>query len=43
MHLTGDTGVVENVTFIYCPPERHVRVEVPLKVWVRVGCVERKK
>lgn len=32
VHMTADTDAVENVTFIYCPPERQVRVEVPLKV-----------
>ncbi len=38
--MTADTDAVENVTFIYCPPERQVRVEVPLKVrpWLVFCC-----
>lgn len=32
VHMTADTDAIENVTFIYCPPERQVRVDVPLKV-----------
>lgn len=30
--MQADTDAIENVTFIYCPPERQVRVDVPLKV-----------
>lgn len=30
--MTSTTDAVENVTFVFCPPERQVRVEVPLKV-----------
>ena len=32
VHMAADTDAIENVTFIQCPPERHVRVNVPLKV-----------
>ncbi|EFN51725.1 hypothetical protein CHLNCDRAFT_139900 [Chlorella variabilis] len=32
VHMTSTTDAVENVTFVFCPPERQVRVEVPLKV-----------
>lgn len=32
VHMRADTDAIENVTFIYCPPERQVRVDVPLKV-----------
>ncbi|KAL4423248.1 hypothetical protein ABPG77_000040 [Micractinium sp. CCAP 211/92] len=32
VHMQADTDAIENVTFIYCPPERQVRVDVPLKV-----------
>jgi len=32
VHMTADIDAIENVTFIYCPPERQVRVDVPLKV-----------
>lgn len=30
--MTADTDAIENVTLMYCPPERVVRVDVPLKV-----------
>lgn len=37
--MTADTDAIENVTFIYCPPERNVRVDVPLKVrWCPLIC-----
>ncbi|PSC73857.1 50S ribosomal L25 [Micractinium conductrix] len=32
VHMAADTDAVENVTFIYCPPDRQVRVDVPLKI-----------
>ncbi|KAL4434348.1 hypothetical protein ABPG75_000789 [Micractinium tetrahymenae] len=32
VHMRADTDAIENVTFIYCPPERQVRVDVPLKI-----------
>lgn len=32
VHMTADTDAIENVTLIECPADRHVRVEVPLKV-----------
>ena len=31
MHRTADTDAIENVTLIHCPPERIVRVNVPVK------------
>lgn len=30
--MTADTDAIENVTLIHCPPERIVRVDVPLEV-----------
>ena len=36
VHLTADTDAIENVTFIACPPERRVRVDIPLRVRMRV-------
>lgn len=32
VHMTADTDAIENVTLIHCPPDRRVRVDVPLKV-----------
>ena len=32
VHQRADTDDIENVTFIACPPERLVRVDVPLRV-----------
>ncbi|KAI3439005.1 hypothetical protein D9Q98_001417 [Chlorella vulgaris] len=32
VHMAADTDAIENVTFVFCPPDRQVRVEVPLKV-----------
>lgn len=33
MHLTAATDEIENVTLLHCPPERKVRVNIPLKVY----------
>ncbi|KAL6770524.1 MRPL25 [Auxenochlorella protothecoides x Auxenochlorella symbiontica] len=42
VHITADTDVVENVTLIHCPPDRHVKVAVPIQVgacvWGRREC-----
>ena len=32
MHQAADTDLIENVTLMHCPPERQVRVNVPLVV-----------
>lgn len=38
VHMTADTDAIENVTLIHCPPERVVRVDIPLKVFGEELC-----
>ncbi len=38
MHVTADTDAIENVTLVHCPPERVVRVDVPVKVYGEEVC-----
>ncbi|GAB4816670.1 hypothetical protein N2152v2_003716 [Parachlorella kessleri] len=38
VHITADTDAIENVTLIYCPPERLVRVDVPVNVFGEEVC-----
>lgn len=38
VHLTSTTDAVENVTLLHCPPDRRVRVEVPLRVFGEEVC-----
>lgn len=35
IHMNAATDLVENVTFMYCPPERTVQVAVPVRVCSR--------
>ena len=37
MHLTAASDVIENVTLMHCPPERRVRIDVPLRVYGEEG------
>lgn len=32
LHVNSVSDAIENVTLMYCPPDRRVQVEVPLKV-----------
>ena len=32
LHVNSVSDAIENVTLMYCPPDRRVKVEVPLKV-----------
>lgn len=32
LHVNAVSDEIENVTLMYCPPDRRVKVEVPLKV-----------
>jgi hypothetical protein len=32
VHVNAATDVVENITFMHCPPERTVKVDVPIEV-----------
>lgn len=32
LHVNACSDAIENVTLMYCPPDRRVKVEVPLKV-----------
>ncbi|RMZ53334.1 hypothetical protein APUTEX25_004822 [Auxenochlorella protothecoides] len=38
VHITADTDVVENVTLIHCPPDRHVKVAVPIQIFGEEVC-----
>ena len=38
MHLTAASGAIENVTLMHCPPDRQVRVDVPLRVYGEEIC-----
>ena len=38
MHLTASTDDIENVTLLHCPPDRLVRVDVPLRVYGEEIC-----
>lgn len=38
MHLNAATDEIENVTFVHCPPDRKVRVNVPLRVYGEEVC-----
>jgi large subunit ribosomal protein L25 len=33
VHMTSTTLAVENFNFMFCPPDRLVKVEVPVKLW----------
>lgn len=36
--MTADTDAIENVTLMHCPPERTVKVKVPLQVFGEEVC-----
>ena len=36
LHVNSVSDAIENVTLMYCPPDRRVKVEVPLKVGVPI-------
>lgn len=36
--MTAATDAIENVTLIHCPPDRRVRVNVPLKIYGEEVC-----
>jgi len=38
IHMTSSTGELENATLLYTPPERRVKVSVPLKIWGKEVC-----
>lgn len=38
IHMTSSTGELENATLLYTPPERRVKVNVPLKIWGKEVC-----
>ena len=38
MHLNAATDEIENITLMHCPPDRKVRVNVPLKVYGEEVC-----
>lgn len=33
VHMTAASGAVENVTLLHCPPDRRVKLQVPLKAF----------
>ena len=32
VHINSVSNVVENITFMHCPPERRIKVPVPVQV-----------
>jgi large subunit ribosomal protein L25 len=38
VHMNAATDEIENITLMYCPPDRRVRVKVPLKVYGEEVC-----
>lgn len=38
VHMNAATDEIENITLMYCPPDRKVRVKVPLKVYGEEVC-----
>lgn len=38
VHINSVSNVVENITFMHCPPERRIKVPVPVQVATSVPC-----